>query len=473
MTRAPTHLKQRKKGWYVQLAVPTKFQPAMGGKKVLVKSLGTRDEVEALRLRHPVITAMQMQMAEALAAAEGRTPPELTPEVILQYARTVRRAIDDGEQSERDAHPAFEALMDDFSERKARSVGVDHDGHPRLPQADVETIRRAHGVLYGNPSLTLGYQAERYIGQLEGTDLRRQTLADKRRHLDSFLDWIGRETECKRVTKARASAYFSEVILPRDLAVQTRRVGLNVVRQFFDWMEGGGVVASNPFDKVGKFFKESKRGRELARRPWTGEELLKVLGHVPQSDPMWPLVALGAFTGARREDLCSLRAQDAVDGVLIIRQGKTAAAVRRIPVHAVVRSMVDQLVEASSDGYLLPGLLTGGSDDKRGHYIGKRFSYAKAKAGVTDPRVVFHSFRNSVLTQMEAAGVPLRVRQQIVGHERAGVTERYTNPADDARLAEAIAHVTYGQEVDRYIRETGAALNISHVSRRRKHVPVR
>ena len=434
-----------------------------------MKSLGTRDELEALRLRHPVITAMQMQIAEVVAAAEGRTPPELTPEVILQYARAVRRAIDDGVQSERDAHPAFEALVDDFSERKARSVGVDHDGHPRLPQADVETIRRAHGVLYGNPSLTLGYQAERYIGQLQGTDLLRQTLADKRRHLDSFLDWIGRETECKRVTKARASAYFSEVILPRDLAVQTRRVGLNVVRQFFDWMEGGGVVASNPFDKVGRFLKQSSRGKEDPRRSWTGEELLRVLRHVPQDDPVWPLAALGAHTGARLEDLCGLRAEDARDGVLQVRKGKTTAAVRRVPVHEVIRPMVDRLIAETSDGYLLPGLLTGGSDDKRGLYIGKRFGYAIRRAGVEDRRVVFHAFRRTVLTQMDVAGVALPIRQQIVGHERSGVTERhYTDFASDARLAEALAHVTYGPEADQFIRTAGARLKITHVSRRRK-----
>ena len=441
----------------------------MGGKKVLVKSLGTRDEVEALRLRHAVIAAMQMQMVEALARAGGRSPRELTPEALLEYARVVRQAIDDGVQSTRDAHPAFEALLDDVLDHKARSVGVDRDGHPRLPESDVKTIERAHGVIYGNPALTVGYQAARYIQQLEASELARQTVDDKRRHVNSLLDWIGRDTKCKEVTRARATAYFEEVIVPRPVAVQTRRVALNNIRQFFEWLEVSGAVGANPFEKVGKLLKSSKRGREAPRRSWTSEELLKVLRHVPEGDPLWALTALGAFTGARREDICALRADDARDGILQIKAGKSRAAVRRVPVHEVIRPLVDRLVETTGDGYLIPGLLTGGKDNKRGHYLGKRFSRAVRQAEVTDSRVVFHGFRRTVVTKMETAGVPLLVQQDIVGHERRGVTERnYTDDVDDARKTEALAHVSYGPEVDQLIRRVGARLSITHVSKRRK-----
>jgi integrase len=233
-------------------------------------------------------------------------------------------------------------------------------------------------------------------------------------------------------------------------------------------MEVRDVVTFNPFDKAGALLKDSKRAKKQARRPWTPEELLKVLQYVPQDDPLWALAALGAYTGARREDLCALRVDSASEEVLVIHEGKTEAAARRVPVHPVIKPLVRRLLKISSDGFLLPGLLASGVDGKRGVYIGKRFLDAKTKAGVTDSRVVFHSFRNSVLTQMEAAGVELSLRQQIVGLERGTVTERvYTAEAADHRRAKAIAHVTYGKTVDKLVRSAGASLSISKVSARR------
>ena len=464
MSVPPTYLKRRKLGWYVQLPVPLKHQEAMGA-KVLTRSLRTRDESEAHKLRHRVIAELQQSINQTVAAA----PKAPTAEAILESAARAREGVDAGEVSPVDAVPALDAMVSDFLEEQGRKLGVDAEGHPKVSPEVVATIRRAHHKLTGNPALTLGYQAERYLKQKEASPIRRQTVDDKRRHLDSFLDWIGRDTECKKVTKARASVYVDDVVMPRERAQQTKRAAINEVRQFFDWMELRDVVAMNPFAKLGKMLKESTRGRQQARRPWTNAELLKVLRAVSQDDPLWPLAALGAYTGARREDICGLRIDSVEGDVLHVREGKTAAAVRRVPVHPVIQPLVRRLVETSSDGYLLPGLLTGGNDDKRGHLIGKRFLYAKNQAGVTDPRVVFHSFRNSVLTQMDAAGVALSLRQQIVGHERGGVTEGiYTDRAADLRLAAAIEHVSYGPEVDALVRTVGASLTLTRVARKRK-----
>lgn len=464
MSVPPTYLKRRKLGWYVQLPVPQRYQDAMG-QKVLTRSLRTRDESEAHKLRHRVIAELQQLINQATPAA----PKALTAEGVLEIATRARAGVDAGEVSPADAVPALDAAVSDFLEEQGRKLGVDAEGHPKVSPEVVATIRRAHHRLTGNPALTLGHQAERYMKQQEASPIRRQTVEDKRRHLDSFLDWIGRETECKRVTKARASTYVDEVVMPRKRAQQTKRSAINEVRQFFDWMELRDVVAMNPFAKAGMLLKESTRGKQQARRSWTNAELLQVLRKARQNDPVWPLAALAAYTGARREDLCALEVEAIEGDVLVIREGKTSAAVRRVPVHPVIRPLVQRLVETSSDGYLLPGLLTSGEDDKRGHLIGKRLLYLQRKAGVVDPRVVTHANRNSVMTQLEAAGVGEALVQQIVGHERQGVTARvYTGRASDERLAEAIAHVSYGLEVDELVRTVGETLTLTHVARRRK-----
>lgn len=404
-----------------------------------------------------------------MVEAAMSVPKEMTSEGLVQTARRAREAVDASEAAIRDAEPAFEATVEDYLEKQARRHGVDHEGNPRLPSGDLANIARAYRTMRGTASLTLGYQAERYLAQVGASSLIRQSVADKARHLESFLDWIERETEARRVTKAKAAAYVDEVLMARDVSMQTRRNFLNTVRQFFDWMEVRDVIKLNPFDKTGKLLKDSTRGKEQKRRPWTPEELSAMLAYVAPEDPLWAFTVLGAYTGARREDLCALKV-DAVDGhFLQVREGKTAAAVRRVPVHPTIRPLVARLVKTSPDGYLLPGLLTGGDDSKRGHYLGKRFSYALRRAGISDPKVVFHAFRNAVLTQMEEAAVPLSIRQQIVGHKRRSVTEEvYTARAADKVLAAAIAHVSYGAKLDELVHSVGKSLTITHTSKRRQ-----
>ena len=462
MTPLPSYLKQRRLGWYVQLSVPLSRQAALGC-KTLTRSLQTRDPKEAERRRHRVIAELQ-----ALIETAAPQLAEDTPQGILETAREARAAVDAGTLQRKDAEHGLEAAIEDYLETQARKVGVDAEGNPRVPPEVIATINQANRLLTGNPALTVGYQAERFLSQVEASKLTRQTVGDKRRHLEAFLDWIGRDTECRRITKARASAFVDDVIVHRDVSQQTKRNAVNVPREFFDWIEARGVVNANPFAKLGRLLKDSKRGKEQARRPWQPEELLAMLEHVPEDDPLWALTALGAYTGARREDLCALEVDAASGDVLKIRSGKTAAATRRVPVHPVIRPLVRKLVATSTDGYLLPGLLTGGADAKRGHYVGKRFGYALRKAGVTDSRVVFHAFRNAVLSQMEAAGVEHSMRQQIIGHKRQSLTDDvYTAEASDARRAKAIGHVSYGKDVDALVRKVGKRIAIKHESKRR------
>ena len=69
-------------------------------------------------------------------------------------------------------------------------------------------------------------------------------------------------------------------------------------------------------------------------------------------------------------------------------------------------------------------------------------------AGVKDSQVVVHGLRRSVSTQMEAAGVALFLRQQVLGHTAGNITDgSYTDPASVKRRAEAVENVTYGQAV--------------------------
>jgi integrase len=215
--------------------------------------------------------------------------------------------------------------------------------------------------------------------------------------------------------------------------------------------------------------KGSTRGTAPKRRPWTDEELLKLLQGIPTSDPLLPMVALAAYTGMRREEVASLRVEDATeDGALIVREGKSAAALRRVPVHPALQPLVKSLRDSSRDGYMIPGLLTGGMDAKRAHYAGKRFSKLKEKLGFTDPALVFHTLRNAFMQRAEEGGVPESTTKLIVGHSRQGdITYGLYSPGVKFEaLREAVGKVTYGA-ADGLVRELAGRVMITRKSMRR------
>jgi len=155
-----------------------------------------------------------------------------------------------------------------------------------------------------------------------------------------------------------------------------------------------------------------------------------------------------------------------------VREGKSPSALRAVPVHPVIGSLVHQLRAHSRDGYLISGLLPGGADAKRGHYLGKRFSGLIRKAGFTDPSLVFHTLRHSFIQRCEEGGVPESTAKLLVGHSRrssltygnAGVS--YSPGVPLETLRQEIAKVSFG-ELDEFVRTMGAKVKITRVSRPR------
>ena len=109
---------------------------------------------------------------------------------------------------------------------------------------------------------------------------------------------------------------------------------------------------------------------------------------------------------------------EVVDGGLVVREGKTAAAVRRIPIHRALQPLINRLTCTSTDGYLIPGLLTGGADARRGHYLGKRFAAVRRKLGLDSPQTVFHSFRKALAQRCEDREVPESTTELLGGWSR-------------------------------------------------------
>ena len=470
-TSFPSYLKQRRLGWYVQVAVPAKLQVAVGA-KVLTRSLGTRDEAEARKRRHAVIAELQSLVAQAAARD---APEESSAGALLETASTLRASVDSGESTEHDADAAFDAAADRYLATRAKALGRDQDGHPDLPRAEAATVRRAHALLAGRLQYTLASLVESYLAE-STAHLRAQSIGDKRRHLSAFVEWFGIDREAAEVTRKAAGTYVGDVIQKRTqrapgasagdpevpLSAVTKRKEISALRSFFDWTTARGVTDANPFDRMASTIKTSSRGSKPKRRPWQAAELETVFRGLPANDPVWTLTAIAAYTGMRREEVAELKTSSVDGDIFIVEAGKTVAAVRRVPVHPALAPLVRQLLKTSKDGFLISDLLRGGPDKKRAWYVGKRFGRAIRSLGILDPSLDFHALRGTVITQMEAAGIPESTIQLIVGHKRQGITFGvYSAGVPDATKRAAIGHISYGKTLDLLVAKLGNSVVIS------------
>ena len=134
------------------------------------------------------------------------------------------------------------------------------------------------------------------------------------------------------------------------------------------------------------------------------------------------LIKIGAYTGARIEEICSLKCKDIHPdkNYFNIVSSKTEAGIRTVPIHSKIQGRVKELIDESDDGYLFSGLTFNKYND-RSNSIGKRFGRLKKKLGYSD-RHVFHSIRKTLVTMLENAGISENLAADIVGHEKPRIT---------------------------------------------------
>ena len=444
------------------------------GKSELVKSLQTRDVAVARRKLIKVLAELQ-----AMIDMAQLTPVLGTPEAFLRQVQELRGQVERGTITPREAEADMDGALEVLLAKEARKRGIDEEGHPRFSPPEVAAISRAHDVVAGRRESALARLMEQHLAELESDGvLRTSTRMEKERRLGDFVAWFGGNRSWKDVRRSVAVDYLRNLkskevgaVGSGDKLSRSSLVKwLSDLRVFFRWIldsEDADTRPQNPFDGLQP--AKDVRGKMPKRRTWQADELAAMLKGIPPGDPLWPLTALAAYSGARLDELASLKVADIDGDSFKVIEGKRQASVRRIPVHPAVAPMLARLIETSVDGYVIPGLLEGGYDNKRGVLIGKRFGYLKGKLGIGDSRLVFHSFRNTVESQMISRGVSLERAQLIVGHENLGSSTPYVDRGSlqDVENHKALELVTYGK-LDSYVAEEGAKVAVTVKARRRK-----
>ncbi len=231
-------------------------------------------------------------------------------------------------------------------------------------------------------------------------------------------------------------------------ASSVRRI-VGFCRNFWGYLQETQEVSSDadcPF-VVPSFAKQSKRNKGSSKDGWIPfhpEDVMKLFNVATEKgdNQLADLILLGAYTGARIEEICSMKLTEVGSNFLRIPDAKTAAGIRTIPIHSALLPAVERMKDKSTDGYLLSGLTFNKYND-RSNAVGKRFGRLKTAQGYGEKQV-FHSIRKTVVTLLENAGVSENLTADIVGHDKPRITYGlYSGGATLEVMREALEKISY------------------------------
>lgn len=380
--------------WHAELTIPKDVRQILGKRKFR-KSMRTSDKSEAARKSQFVIARWK----EHIAVARGKGGD------VSFYREMYDNTSDEGK----------DVLEEMFAELVVDDYGKAHAS--QLSPSQLKNSQEAFQLMTGKETRT-----DIYIDEwLSGWDVKLQTMNQGRRYVEAMALKF---PVVSMLTRKVVKAWYKELQEEKGITVKTFNGRLSPCKGYWSYLQDKGVVseALNPFDGLG--LRDKKR--DIVRQPFTVLEIRKLFAHLKaesnQDPQLFQLFRLAIYTGARIEELCSIKTDEVGDGYLEISNSKTVAGVRQVPIHPEIIDAVAAMKMASEDGYLLSGL-DGKANQygKRSAAIGKRFGRIKTKLGFGADKV-FHSIRKTVATQLEGAGVPENITADILGHEKQTIT---------------------------------------------------
>lgn len=414
------HAEKRANLWYAVLTVPPDVRPTIG-KLRFVQSTKTGDKIEAESRVALFIAGWRAEIAKARGGAAN---PGAT------FWDDIRR--DFLNAADGDA----QLVIEDMAEAEARKIA-----HP--DEASL-MYRIATGQA---PSLILlSPLVDDWKGSLR---LAQKTIDQQHRDVSRMADHFG---HLAALAPQKVKLWTDKMIAEGATASTMTRL-MNGCRSFWRYLQDSGTLpvdAPDPFVGSFRLAKKTAKKNTIERKAFTPRELSQAHRKAGEGGDtiLAQLIALGAYTGARIEELCSLTTEQCSRGVFVISDSKTEAGVRQVPIHPALIEMVASLRKTSTDGYLIPSTAAG-KYGVRSDPLSKRFGRLKESMGF-GPAHVFHSIRKTVATQLEQAGVQEGIAADLLGHEKQTLSYGlYSSGSSMKQKLDAISKVTYPGSLDK------------------------
>ena len=383
----PKYLLKQRQGWYAVLEIPKSLRPHFG-KTRFKETLGT----DSIRIAQAKVLPV---IAEWKAWIEAARRGDRTFEAQSQLWRRERQRLKNAQVPE---HEIEEALF---------NIAVDS----YEPDKGIELLNVSSGKW-----IRLSSHVDEYIAALGNLNTPK-TKDMKRSDIKRFAKQFDYAHE---VTKKTVINWVEGSLIAKEgLSAPTCSRIISSVRGYWDFLERHkNLEIAGPFVGVVPNRKTAQRHSSkkiIKRSHFISTDFQKLIANSEHDKPLANLIWLGAYTGCRIEELCSLKLDQVTNDSLLIEDAKTDAGCRQVPIHKHIKKLVADLISRTEDEYLLGGLSFNKYGD-RSNAIGKRFGRLRTKSGF-GPELVFHSFRKGVATQLETAGVAENVTARLLGHE--------------------------------------------------------
>lgn len=406
------HLEKRKNLYYAVLTIPAPLRETLG-KIRFIQSTGEADRRKAKDIASQLVAGWRVQIEQA----RGQDVSGLVK--AIQFREDVKRTRD----SER--RETLEHALLDHVERLSDTVGEDK----AIEFYEVASGRKT-------PSAPL---YEQWKAQLQLTP---KTIDQWSKHVSLF---VTRFPILEVVTRKEIRLWLDDLI-KQGATHSNLKTYLTACRNFWSYLKPYQLVDADldPFSGVLADKKKAK-SKTVKRSYFKADEIVELweaAKSMKKGEGLANLIAIGAHTGMRLEEICSLKVSDVTDEAISVKASKTDAGVRDVPIHSKIKSLIKRLKDNSKDGYILSGLSFNKYGD-RSNAIGKSFGKLKTKLGHGGDKV-FHSLRHSFVTHLANAHVLQQHIADLVGHEKKEVTgQTYMHTSPLAVKREAIEKLRY------------------------------
>lgn len=431
------HLLKRGGSYSVRRKVPADLVDRLGRKEI-VRSLGTKDPVEAKRRVREASVQIDREFDAARAAINGTAQ---RPPFHLKSSITYDERMDRGGQDELNQMN----LEDDYRRKRFfETFGIE--------RADIQNVLKAvPSVPQAAPAVAPASAAQPTAGPLHlaalvdrwATERRPTGGAVEQMNLVAtrFYEYVGR-IPLATITRQHAVA-LKDKLLASGLAASSvnRYMGL-----FFTLMKYAHDNSLIPaaLARVPVVVKRAEKSRisfnSTALTAIFASPVYTDLGYRPTrgaGEAAYWVPLLGLFTGGRLEELCQIAPDDVYteDGHWCVRfvtstergqRVKNAGSVRRIPLHPELVRLGFVTYVQSRRGQARVFDLVRNRHGRVGPGWSKWFGeYLRRVCKVTDTRMTFHSFCHTFKDVCRECGISKELADALQGHSEGDASSNY------------------------------------------------
>ncbi len=398
------HLELRGRIWWVVKTVPPSLREAIGTTKLRI-NLKTSDLRQAQSKRYAALAQVEERLIDA------RNLHKLDP--LVAKAKSIRDYDWEGEGR---AHWDEEVLG--CPKQFAIDQVIDELEY-KVPERELVRF----SALARGEYVPVTEYLEKWLRQ---ENIKATTKAEKRKAVTELTAWKSTLTlqETDRKTAGEFVEYLSNSLAPRT--VNKYLTGLS---SYWGWLlKRGHVKGDNPWHN--QRLKPRRLPRDKRQRPFTDEELVTLF----ESDPsarLRDVMLIAALSGMRLHEIGDLTVGDCANGAFNVRQAKTKAGERIVPIHPQLNQLIQRRCEGKPIGAFLFDELPERQEDalrKRAAPVSQEFGRYTRVLGIAvfvegsaRSLIDFHSFRRWFITRAEQANQPKHIIEAVVGHERGSI----------------------------------------------------